>query len=133
MRLVAQRVARPSDQASGVNAYCYLHPGRQWLDEPPLDLGRGTLAGRLIEVAPPAGNRVRSYLEITAPDGTSDDAITQVVISGAECLVEASQELPWKLVHGGTAFEFNLELGLAQNWALELRILLGYALEVRSE
>jgi hypothetical protein len=133
MMLVAQRVVRPSDQTSGINAYCYLHPGRQWLDEPPSDLGRGTLVRRSIEVAPPVGNRVRSYLEITTPDGTSDHAITQVVISGAESLVDANQELPWQLAHGGTAFEFNLELGLAQHWALELRILLGYALQVRGE
>jgi hypothetical protein len=131
MRLVAQRVVRPSNQATGINAYCYLHPGRTWLDAAPADLGRGQLVWRLIEVAPPSGNRVRSYLEVTTPDATSGDAITQVVVSGAQFLVEADRELPWRLAHRETAFEFNLELGLAEQWTLELRILLGYALEVR--
>lgn len=57
MKLIAQRVVRPRYQASGINAYCYQHPGVTWLDEPPVGLGRGKLTGRLIEVDPPAGKR----------------------------------------------------------------------------
>ncbi len=130
MKLVAQRVVRPTDGASGINAYCYLHPGRLWLDAPPGDLGRGNLSGRLIEVAPPAGNRVRSYLDITTPDTTSNEEIARVVEEGAGLMVD-SDPLPWLLTHGETTFEFNLEQGLAEQWQLELRILLGYALQVR--
>lgn len=130
MRLVAQRVVRPSTQASGVNAYCYLHPGAFWLGAPPADLGRGTLARRLTEVSPPRGNRVRSTLEITTPDGTSPDTITEVVLSGADLLAASANELPWHLAHGETSFAFNLELGLVEHWPMELRILLGYALQV---
>jgi hypothetical protein len=132
MRLVAQRVVRPSDQASGVNAYCYVHPGVGWLDALPTDLGRGTLVGRLIEVSPPSGNRVRSYLEVTTPDETSARSIIEVVLSGAELLAAREQELPWQMAHGETSFEFNVEVGLAEHWLLELRILLGYALQARS-
>lgn len=131
MKIVAQRVVRPSDGASGVNAYCYLHPGQQWLDEPPTDLGRGTLSGKLIEIPPP-GNRVRSYLDITTPDTTTNRAIAHVVITCADLLQSARKPLPWSLLSGETAFEFNLEQGLAEHWELELRVLLGYALQVRT-
>lgn len=132
MKLVAQRVVRPRDQASGINAYCYQHPGVTWLDEPPVGLGRGKLTGRLIEVDPPAGNRVRSYLDVTTPDTTSDELISRAVVSGAELLAADDHPLPWRFRLAETHFEFNLELGLAQNWSVELRLLLGYALQVRA-
>lgn len=131
MKLIAQRVVRPSDHASGINAYCYLHPGAVWLDDPQEDLGRGILANRIVEV-PPGGNRVRSYLEVTTPDGTSNGAITAAVLSGADLLAASGRELPWQLAHGETRFTFNLELALAEHWLMELKILLGYTLEVRS-
>lgn len=131
MRLVVQRVVRPSNGATGINAYCYLHPGETWVDEPPANLGRGTLVRRLIEVEPPSGNRVRSYLDVLTPDATSADEITRVVLSGTEWLCEKGQELPWTMAHGASQFEFNLERSLAEHWAIELRILLGYALQVR--
>lgn len=131
MKLVAQRVVRPSDQATGINAYCYHHPTRQWLDAPPPDLGRGVLVRRLIELDPPVGNRVRSYLDITTPDSTSDQEIEQAVLSGADLSVDFGSALPWSIGHAGTTFEFNLESSLVDQWEMELRILLGYALEVR--
>lgn len=86
---------------------------------------------RALETETVRAELLREPPHITTPDATSDNAITQVVISGAEFLVDADRELPWQLAHGETAFEFNLELGLAEQWALELRILLGYALQVR--
>lgn len=132
MKLVAQRVVRPSDHATGVNAYCYLHPGSDWLDTPPDDLGRGTLTSRILEVDPPVGNRVRSFLEVTAPDRTSNREIQRVVLDGASLLASPQQQLPWRLAHGETLFEFNLEQSLATQWDLELRILLGYLFEVRA-
>lgn len=132
MKLVAQRVVRPSNHATGVNAYCYLHPGRDWLDAPPDNLGRGKLSSRIVEVDPPSGNRVRSFLEVTAPDGTSNREIQGVVLEGASLLASTQGRLPWSLVHGETLFEFNLEQSLAEQWDLELRILLGYLFEVRA-
>jgi hypothetical protein len=132
VKLVVQRVVRPKDGATGINAYCYLHPGRLWLDSPPADLGRGKLVNRLIEVDPPAGNRVRSYLDITSPDATTDAEISRVVGEGVRFMLDYKRPLPWALTHGETSFEFNLEQGLAEQWQLELRILLGYALQVRS-
>jgi hypothetical protein len=132
MKLVAQRVVRPRDHASGINAYCYLHPGVTWLDEPPEGLGRGHLTGRMIELEPPAGNRVRSYLEITTPDTISDELVTRAVVSGAELLAANDEPLPWRFRLAETQFEFNLELALAPSWSVELRLLLAYALQVRT-
>jgi hypothetical protein len=131
MRLVAQRVLSPTKGATGINAYCYFHPERDWLDAPPDDLGRGVLRGRIIEVDPPSGNRVRSFLDITTPDHTTDLHITESVLSGADLLQSGGESLPWTLTHLETLFESNLELGLVQQWDIELRMLLGYALQAR--
>jgi hypothetical protein len=68
MYLTAQYVVAPSG-ASGVNSFLYSHPGRQW-DAPPSDIpgqNLGLLAHTNVTVPPP-GNRVRSNLEIVAPD-----------------------------------------------------------------
>jgi hypothetical protein len=135
VRLVAQRVVRlPSASSSGVggvNAFCWLHGDRFWLDVPPDDIGPGDLAGSIVEV-PIGGNRVRSFLEIVAPDSTPARQIIAAVGGGAEFLADIARELPWKLSHGEVTFEFSIEAGMVATWQLELRILLGYALAARS-
>jgi hypothetical protein len=48
----------------------YLHVGQQWEQLAPLDVPQqnpGALQAQSISVAPP-GNRIRSYLDIVAPD-----------------------------------------------------------------
>jgi hypothetical protein len=130
MKLVAQRVLRPTDGASGINAFCYLHAGRSWTGEPPPDLGPGDLYSELVEIPPP-GNRVRSYLDIVTPDDTDTAYVRQVVTSGTRALHEVGQALPWSLRFARLSFEFNIELGLAPHWRQELDLLLGYALQVR--
>lgn len=130
MKLVAQRVLRTSDDAGGVNAYCYLHPGITWFHEPPAALDRGHLSGQIIELPPP-GNRVRSYLDITTPDTTPDEQISNAVLRCSRMLHDVRQRLPWNLRMGPTVFEFNIELGLADQWDTEIRLLLGYALQAR--
>jgi len=134
MKLVAQRVVQagvaPHPRA-GINAFCYLHGDLFWLDAPPPDLGRGRLASQIVEVDPPIGNRVRSYLDITAPDATPNRQIVTAVQSGADFLADAGQPPPWRFQHGEISFVFELEAALAAQWQVELRILLGYALSVR--
>lgn len=134
MKLVAQRVIQPGDgphRKSGVNAFCYLHGDLLWLNEPPPDLGRGQLVGRIIEVDPPSGNRVRSYLDITTPDSTPSRQIAGAIQAGADFLADAGQDPPWRLAHGEVSFVFEAEAALAAQWQVELRILLGYALAAR--
>jgi len=134
MKLVAQRVVQAGtapNRKAGFNAFCYLHGDRTWLDAPPVDLGRGQLVSRLIEVDPPSGNRVRSYLEITAPDSTPNRQIAGAVQAGADFLADSGAEPPWQLAHGEVSFVFEVEAALAAQWQVELRLLLGYALAVR--
>jgi len=134
MRLLAQRVVNIGTQtprATGVNAFCYLHPGRIWLDAPPAALGPGQLVNQIIEVEP-NGNRVRSYLEVVAPDDTPNPHIVNAVQSGTAFLAEAGRRAPWQLTHGEIRFEFNAEAVLAAHWQVELRLLLGYIIAVRT-
>lgn len=134
MKLVAQRVVQPGEgpsRRSGVNAYCSLHGDIYWLDAPPDDLGRGALVNQILEVSPPVGNRVRSYLEVTAPDSTSSKQIAFAVADGAALLASGERPLPWRLSHGEVSFAFDLEEALAADWQLELSLLLRYALAVR--
>jgi len=134
MKLVAQRVVQAGSaphRRSGINAFCYLHGDLLWLDAPPADLGRGQLASQIVEVSPPAGNRVRSYLEITAPDSTPDRQMVSAVQSGADFLADAGRPPPWRFGHGEVSFAFEVEAALAAQWQVELRMLLGYALAVR--
>lgn len=131
MKLVAQRVVQAGVvpyPATGINAFCYLHPGRTWLGEAPADLGRGQLAAQIVEVEPPIGNRVRSYLEIMAPDTTPPMQLIGAVESGASFLADSGQHPPWRLQHGEVAFVFEAEKALAAQWQVELRMLLGYVL-----
>jgi hypothetical protein len=134
MHLVAQRVVQAgshADRKTGVNAYCYYHSDTRWAEAPPPEsLPRGQLVGRIIEVSP-SGNRVRSYLEVTAPDDTHDMQIIGVVQSGANQLAEKGEAPPWRLIHGEVSFSFDVEAALAEHWQIELRLLLGYALAAR--
>lgn len=71
MYLTAQRVASPR-QIWGINAFYYEHGPIIW---PPnallmLDQGPGTLVEIAAEIEPLGGNRVLSFLDIVAPDGT---------------------------------------------------------------
>ncbi len=69
MYLTAQRVFAPQSKQTGINAFLYTHAGRRW-HVPPGDIpdrDPGRLAQKRIAVKPP-GNRVRSYLDIVAPD-----------------------------------------------------------------
>ena len=72
MYLVAQRVLAPAG-TEGINAFCYVHGPYVWQGLPPAgipDQNPGTLAAQTIVIRPP-GNRVRSYLDVVAPDETS--------------------------------------------------------------
>lgn len=126
MRLVAQRVLRIAGEdkgASGINAYCYLGEVSGSVD---------TAAARLIQVKP-GGNRVRSYLEIDAADGMSPAVVAASVDEGSLQLAAARSPLPWKFSHGDVAFEFALEASLADQWRLELRLLVEHCFAALAE
>jgi hypothetical protein len=77
-------------------------------------------------------NRVRSYLEIVAPDSTPNMQLAAAQ-GGTDFLADVGAPPPWHLSHGEVTFVFELEAGLAAHWQVELRLLLGYALAVRRE
>jgi hypothetical protein len=69
MRLTAQRVVSREGKG-GINAFCYLHgPPQTWLDEPSPEVIKnpGHLTNSHVEI-PPLDNRVRSFLDLIAPD-----------------------------------------------------------------
>ena len=120
MYLVAHDVRRPSTGQEGINAYCYLHGPYTWEVPPPgiPDQDPGTLTASRLDVQPPAGNRVRGYLDIVAPDETPTDEIrTNFVRFVAQA---RGNPLPWIGISGRCLFRFSLDGELAQSWHLHL-------------
>lgn len=133
MRLVAQRVVKVGSKPlrTGINAFCYLHPGQTWL-EPPDEIGAGELRNKDWDM-PPGGNRIRSYLDILCPDNTSNTEISATVRDGALLLGDRPkpQAFPWAIDTRAIRFEFGVDGELAHVWREELVTLLTRALGVR--
>jgi len=72
MYLTAQRV-RAANGHQGVNTFIYRHGPDFWLGWPPFlpEENPGTLFDHQLEVTPPRGNRVLSFLDIMAPDSSA--------------------------------------------------------------
>jgi hypothetical protein len=131
MYLTAHHVISPSSQAEGFNSFFYVHGPYVWDAAPPAgipDNNPGELMATHIEVPPP-GNRVRSYLDVVAPDETPWSEIHESFIAFAS---QAQQQaFPWVGVVGRCLFRINLELGLAQQWHHEIANLYRAAQTVR--
>ncbi len=124
MYATAHRVVSPTIGEQGINAFHYLH-GYEWdaarLSEFLPETNPGPLFNDAVSVAPP-GNRVRSYLDVVAPDGTIPGLVGQALadaISG-----EPPQSFPATWTSGPLWFRFGLELALVPVWRQELRLLL---------
>lgn len=120
MLLTAQHVAKPSTGDEGVNVYSYHHGPYVWHGLPPdgiPDQNPGVLVYQSISVDPP-GNRVRSYLDVVAPDGTAWTEIRQAFVT----FISRNQrnQLPWIDVVGRCWFRINMDLGLAASWHREV-------------
>ena len=80
MFLVVQHVA-VADQ-DGINAYCHEHGVREdWQWEPPAgipDEDPGTVISALTRLTVQGLGRVRSYLDVAAPDGTPPSTLSRV-------------------------------------------------------
>jgi hypothetical protein len=119
MYLTAQRV-RSSGGAEGVNAFQYAHGSYAWQGLPPEgipDKNPGTLVAQTL-VVPPPGNRVRSYLDVVAPDETSWSEIRPAFITFVS---EAERRpFPWIGVSGRSFFRIGMEQALAKQWQREI-------------
>lgn len=130
MYLTAQRVVSRDGQ-EGTNAFYYRH-GSDWSGEPPLEFrpenNPGELVTEHIEVQPP-GNRVRSYLDLVAPDRSSDETLLSVVRNLVQ-QVELNP-LPWNTTIDACLCRFHLDHDLLPRWRDELASLLRTALLLR--
>jgi hypothetical protein len=125
MYVCAQRVqalAGPHMGRQGINSFLYLHGAYDWNGSPPPewlpDDNPGVIADSVIEVPPP-GNRVRSYLDIVAPDSTPFNHLVHA--AGHPGVVD---ELPATWVSGNVWCRFGTDGALAPQWQHELHRLL---------
>jgi hypothetical protein len=130
MYLTAQRV-RDRHGHEGTNAY-YYHCGFDvWAPEhrPPRtpDADPGELVHHIITLPPP-GNRVRSYLDVVAPDSTPAATIRRA-FAIADGLVQPDR-LPFWLDVTPCWFRFGAENPLAGMWRQEFRRLFEWAIIV---
>ena len=131
MYLTAQHVRAPAG-AEGINAFHYAH-GEQvaWQGLPPQgipDQNPGALVAQTL-IVPPPGNRVRSYLDVVAPDDTPWTEIRPGFITFVS---EAQRRpFPWIGVAGRVFFRVGMEQALAKTWQHELAELYRAAQAVR--
>jgi hypothetical protein len=123
MYLTAQRVLAPTSQKTGINAFLYAHAGRKW-HVPPSDIpdrDPGRLERKDIAVPPP-GNRVRSYLDIVAPDDLSADELRRRLLAFLKRV--QGQPFPWEAVDGPCLFRIGMDAELAKaGWSREVAAL----------
>jgi hypothetical protein len=124
MYVVVQRVVSPTTMRRGINAFLYLHPGRRW-QVPPKDIP-GSDPGRLerknIQVEP-NGNKVRSNLDIVAPD----DIELPLIRAHLMVFVSRAQfdPLPWEGVEGPCIFRIHMVPKLIRaGWGGEVNALI---------
>ncbi len=108
MYVTAHRVVSPLEE-EGVNTFLHLHgPLFVWPENPaPLpENNPGTLEERATEV-PPGGNRVKSYLDVLAPDATSRSEVAEAIADlGGQLDGKAN---PTWYEHGRVTLRFGVE------------------------
>jgi hypothetical protein len=132
MYVTAHRVVSPTSSVEGINSFLYMHGPYTWQGLPPTDMPEsnpGSLVAKQIAVPPP-GNRVRSYLDVVAPDEAPWAEVRQSFI---RFMAEAQREsFPWKGVEGCCLFRIGLEVGLAAEWRREIAFLFRAAEALRT-
>ena len=128
MYLTAQRVVRSKTQEAGINAFYHEHGRSSWDAPPSPDGDPGKLVGDRITIAPPVGNRVRSYVDLVAPDGTRPK---EFLGAFAKFLVQTKEKpLPWTATLGPYSFRVGMDAALAKTWRAELVALLVEAIKL---
>src|SRR5690606_10257089 len=123
MFLVAQRVITPAGE--GINAFYHTHGERpDWVWEPPdgvPDQVPGEMRNQAIQVQ--GQGRVRSFLDLAAPDGTSRQQLYwahEAILA----LGRVGARFPLTVVSGPLFVRFELEFQLRNRWHEELHALL---------
>lgn len=131
MYITAQRVLAASSQEEGINAFLHKH-SISWTGTPPKGIPEqdpGALVDRHVEI-PPGGNRVRSYLDIIAPETIAWSSVREQLLKFVAS--KAATAFPWVQVRGNLKFVVNMDSTLAASWQTELAQLYQAALRVRS-
>jgi hypothetical protein len=127
MYLTAHRVVSPSG-AQGFNAFYHVH-NTAWTDTPPgsPEDNPGELVSEHVEVAL-GGNRVRSYLDVLAPDDATPTELTHGFL---RMVTEFRPDsLPATFAAGHCSVGFGMERSLAARWRGELHQLFMHCLTV---
>jgi hypothetical protein len=123
MFLVAQRVVTPHGE--GINAFYHAHgPRPDWVWEPPdgvPDRDPGEVQHQDIQVV--GQGRVRSFLDIAAPDGTPVQQL-QWAHQALVALAGVGAQFPVIVVSGPIFVRYDLESQLRDEWHAELHALL---------
>ncbi len=119
MYLCSQRVVRPATGAEGINTFRYIHGPQRWSGEPPQshrpEVNPGILEAELVTVPPP-GNRVRSFLDVVAPDGTKPNAVALAALRPPPSI----RRFPVEWTHGNVWCRFAVDETLVGRWKEEL-------------
>jgi hypothetical protein len=123
MYVVVQRVVSPATRETGVNVFVYLHAGRRW-QVPPKDIpgsDPGQLARKSIAVEP-NGNRVRSNLDVVAPDDIELPELRAHLMAFVDrCQFEP---FPWEGAEGPCVFRLHMVPQLVNaGWGREAKAL----------
>ena len=121
MLLTAHRVVHPDTHDEGINSFFYRHGPCVWDSLPPPEVFSGENPGELFEShveIPPPGNRVRSFLDVVAPDETTEHEIRRAV--GIFLERSHAAPLPWEGVVGRCLFRIGMESELAAAWRQEV-------------
>jgi hypothetical protein len=123
MYLTAQRVTSPSGE-DAINGFLYDHGAVAW-EEPPEPIGGaiGQLARTFIMV-PPGGNKVLSYIDIVAPDGTPYEYIRERIIPWMVARASARQSLPWTAIVEDMRVGLHMTTAFVKAWKSEVARLL---------
>jgi hypothetical protein len=128
--LTAHRVVSTTSGIEGVNAFYHVH-GTGWTD---LDSDPETAPGQLVRInraLPAGGNRVRSYLDVIAPDMTSPGAIIgdfQHFVLG-----HSPEQFPCEFRGAVARVRMGIERSLAASWRAEAQRLFYECLHVWME
>ena len=117
MYLTAQRVISPGGE-DGINGFLYEH-GEPWDIPPePADGAVGELVHTLITL-PPGGNKVMSYIDIVAMDGTPYDRIHARLIPWIVERCRGEVPMPWAGACEDMRFGFHMARPYAIAWRTE--------------
>lgn len=119
MYLTSLHVVDPTTGREGFNAFYYRHGPFVW-NAPPPDIPDGN-PGELMESrisVPSGGNRVRSFLDVVAPD---EATLTEIRHDFVAFVGYAQrQPFPWDGIVRRCRFRVGVEHGLVNRWHREI-------------